>query len=169
MPYNLTDLDEITRHYMLEEFESDVRGSTVFTSAIVDSARTADYLDLQRRALAEGTPDSLAADFVASSLLNEHQANGAKVNQSSAASRLAGGQFGVYYARAVCARAVDEDREIEIYRARESSQHRPGSDAKIGTKPDPEALLQDLRENSTEPRAFSILPEVNSGITVRLI
>ncbi len=169
MTYNLPDLDADTRRRMRDEFESDVAGGLVFPSAVVSPGREDDYLDAQRRAFAANDPDWLADEIETSGMLATHQANGARVNPAAAARRLAAGQFGAYYARAVSGRALDEGRAIEVYRARHSASPRPGSDAKIGSRPDPADLLADLRNNSTMPGNFAVLPEVNSGISVKLV
>ncbi|WP_314453537.1 hypothetical protein [uncultured Microbacterium sp.] len=169
MTYNLPDLDDDTRRRMLEEFESDAARGAVLPSAVVTPGREAEYLDAQRQAFAQHDPDWLAEKIEFSGMLATQQANGARVNATAAAKRLAAGQFGAYYARAVGGRAVDEGRAIEVYRARHSANPRAGSDAKIGTRPDPAALLADLRDNSTTPGSFAILPEVGSGISVKLV
>jgi hypothetical protein len=167
--YDLRDLDNVTRSYMLAEFDSDVSDGTLYESAVVRASRTADYVDAQRRALESGDPETLAVDIATSGMLESVQANGNRVNAEAASKRLSAGQYGAYYARAVSARAVDEGTQVVVYRARESSNPRPGSDAKVGMVLSPVELLADLRSNSSSPAGFSVLPEVNSGITVQLI
>lgn len=169
MSWNLIDLDDETRRRMLDEFDNDRRVDAVFPSKVVEAARTADYLDAHRDAFASGTPESFAAGVRGSGMLRERQDNGNRVNPDSASSRIADGQFNVYYTRAVAARAAEVGGEVEIYRARPSSNPRPESEARIGTRLNAEALLTDLRDNSTAPGNFSVLPEVNSGLSVRLI
>lgn len=168
MPYDLVDLDDETRALMLSEFEADVSADIVYESAVLDSSRRAEYIAAQRRAFESGDPDTLANDLAAYGLFLERQSNGSRVNVPAASIRLAGGQFGAYYVRAVALRAIESGRTLEIYRARPSSNPRPESEAKIGQHVDPAALLRDLQDNSRSPGNFGVLPEVNSGLLVRL-
>jgi hypothetical protein len=168
MPYDLVDLDYETRALMLSELDADVSAGNVYESAVLDSSRRAEYIASQRRAFESGDPDTLANDLAAHGLFLERQANGSSVNVPAAATRLAGGQFGAYYVRAVALRAIEGGQNLEIYRARPSSNPRPGSEAKIGQRLDPAVLLADLQDNSSSPGNFAVLPEVNSGLLVRL-
>lgn len=110
----------------------------------------------------------MASAILASGMILDRQSNGSRVNKPDAAARLSGGQFGAYYLRAVASRALDEEREIQIYRARPSANPRPESDAKVGQRPSASELLDDLRSNSSTAN-FSILPEVRSGLLAQLV
>lgn len=154
---------------MLGEFNADAGTDNVYLSTVVHEANTAGYLGAQREAFESGNPDTLAAAFESSGVLRPTQDNGNTVNIPQAAKRLAGGQFMAYYIRAVAYRAVQDERSLEIYRARESANPRPESEAKIGTRLDPSELLADLRDKSRTPWTFAVLPEVSSGLSVRLV
>jgi hypothetical protein len=169
MTWDLQNLDDETRRRMLTEFENDVLESRVCPSKVVNPSWTVDYLDAHRNAFANGDPSSFAEEIASSGMLQSHQANGNRVNARSASERLAGGQFGAYYARAVAAQAADTGARVQVYRARPSSQSRPSSEAKIGQELDAAELLDDLRRNSTTPGDFAVLPEVGSGLSVRLM
>jgi hypothetical protein len=166
--WNLPDLNESLRAIMLDELETDVIAGVVLESRVIDPGLFDKYLDMQRVAFATGNPDSLAADILASGILLDRQANGNRVNHEAAAKRLAGGQFGAYYSRAVGIVAEDGADEVEIYRARHSTNPRVESELKIGTRLDAARLVADLRANSSTAE-FLVLPEVNSGLLVRLI
>lgn len=153
---------------MLSEFEADVANDAVYPSAAVEPARQSDYIEAQRRALASGDPGTLASELYDAAMFKSHNARNARIEPVSQSRLIGGSQFGVYYARVVCTRAIDEGREVEIYRARESRDERPASNAKIGTRLNPVQLLDDLRSNSTTPFRFAVLPEVGSGLSVRL-
>jgi len=80
---------------------------------------------------------------------------------------LAEGEFNRWYIRGLCVRAIAEGiKSVIVYRARGSDNPRPESEALIGAKMDPGALLEDLPKfQGKEP---SLLPYVNSGLSVRL-
>ncbi len=81
---------------------------------------------------------------------------------------LAEGEFNRYYIRGLCAKVcADGGGMVEVYRARESSWARPESEALIGRRIDAAELLEDLRTHTGE--APTLLPEVNSGLSVRLV
>lgn len=64
----------------------------------------------------------------------------------NAAIILAQSEFNRFYIRGLCLRAINENIDtLKIYRARESSQKRPKSEAKIGTCINARELLEDIR------------------------
>jgi len=81
---------------------------------------------------------------------------------------LAEGEFNRYYIRGLCTRVIAEGGgPVEVYRVRDSAWVRPGSEALIGTQIDAEQLLDDLRVHIGEEP--TLLPDVNSGLSVRLV
>ncbi|WP_176428202.1 MULTISPECIES: hypothetical protein [Pantoea] len=87
----------------------------------------------------------------------------------TAAQTLAEGEFNRLYARGLCYRAKIEGIEfVEAYRARHSENPRPESQAIIGKKFRPEAILEDLRNNPGVDTALGVPPGPNSGITIKL-
>ncbi|WP_269303268.1 hypothetical protein [Aeromicrobium sp. HA] len=167
--FNLVDLDSATRHVMLEELESDVSAARVYTSRRALAGTDDIYFDAQRAAFDSGDTESLTHELATSGLFAAQQSDGKIVNVVAAAEALADGQFVAYYTRAVCRRAIDEGRAIEVYRGQETAEHRAASDALIGTRPDPAMLLRELRDFSLEPWKFSGVGKVNSGLAVQFI
>jgi len=87
----------------------------------------------------------------------------------SAPETLAEGEFNRFYARGLCARAIAEGiSEVVVYRGKQVQQPRPVSQAMIGRRIDPTALLKDLRKSQGVEPALGIPPGPNSGLTVRL-
>lgn len=79
------------------------------------------------------------------------------------------GEFGRYYARGLCRRAIDEGiAELEVYRAKAVMEPRPGSQAKIGLRVDPTTILKDLRQTQGVEPALGLPPGPNSGLTLRI-
>jgi hypothetical protein len=168
MPFILPDLNATTRQLMLEEFESDFAANRVYVSARALPGTGSAYVDAQRDAFSGGDTDSLSAALAGSGIFATHQNDGKAVNVAAAAAALGDGQFIAYYVRAVCRRAIDEGREVEIYRGQSTAEHRAESEAAIGTRRDPSDLLDEFRSASLEPWKFSV-GKVNSGLAVKLV
>jgi hypothetical protein len=168
MPFVLSDDDAHLRETMLSEFESDASAGEVFASAVAIDGSERQYHLALREAITDGTPDSLVEAFLAGDLFKDHQANGNRVNRQDAAMRLGDGQFLHYYNRAVCIRAIELNRSVEIYRGQMTAHHRPESDAAIGLQMDPEELLESLRSNSEQPWKVGVLAQVNSGLAIKV-
>ena len=66
-------------------------------------------------------------------------------------------------------KALNEGKEVEIYRARISQNPRPESERLIGQKPNPEQILKDLRDNKGVEAAFGLPNGPNSGLSIKII
>lgn len=82
---------------------------------------------------------------------------------------LAEGELNCFYIRGVCRRAIEEGMAVEVYRARRVAQPRPQSEALIGKRPNPDALLGDLRRNVGRGTYHHVPGGPNSGLSVRLV
>ena len=171
--FTFHDLDDTTREHMVNE--ANLRGAHVteyFGRRLTERGR-ADWPDLLRETIRSGTPESLAAALRVSGRLKAREMSHRKGVPyekdvpSNAAELLAEGEFNRYYCRALCLRAIAENRSLTVYRGRHSDNPRPESEAWIDRQVDPNALLEDLRENTGGEPAMG-LPSVNSGLTVRL-
>lgn len=91
---------------------------------------------------------------------------------STAARTFAEGEFNRFYIRAVCRQAMNTGSGIvTAYRARHSENPRPESIAVVGKQFSAQAILADLRENTSSDGVNTVLglpPGPNSGISVRL-
>ncbi|HEU5253508.1 MAG TPA: hypothetical protein VFU16_09320 [Solirubrobacterales bacterium] len=177
MALNLESLDEITRRHMLAELDRDEgqRGSP-YISERLSPQGVAAYPNAIREAIANGDDTTLQAVLEEPGMLNSHDKsyvskNGKLVTPKMnvrAPQTLAEGEFNRYYVRGLCARLCAEGGgNVEVYRARKSSWERPESQALIGTQIDANELLEDLRSHIGEEPA--LLPDVNSGLSIRLI
>jgi len=173
MALALGNLDESTRKHMLAELDRDERTSEgPYISPRLSPAGIEVYPQLLRDAIADGDDNTLEAALSAPGLFNAEEAYGpgkAKTRKMNvrAPQILAEGEFNRYFIRGLCALlCTNGGGKVEVYRARESSWARPESEALIGTRIDATELLEDLREHVGE--APSLLPDVNSGLSVRL-
>ncbi len=169
MTFNFVDLVPETRALMIEELKSDIAAGRVLQSTRTRPGTEGTYNQLQLDAFESGTSDTLVSELINSGIFRDRQNNGAQINVPASAAALGDGQFVAYYDRAICLRALAEDREIEVYRGQETAQHRAESDALIGSHPDPATLLQNLREHSTETWVLGGVVKVNSGLTIKLV
>ncbi len=169
MSFNFVDLNRATRDFMVKELEADISVGRVYISRRALPRTEPVYYDAQRVAFATGDTDSLNLAIAVSGMFAAVQSDGKNINVRAAAGSLGDGQFVAYYVRAICLRAIAEQRAIEIYRGRAALQPRPASEALIGTRPDPAALLNELRSNSLQPWNFTEVGKVNSGLLVKLV
>ncbi len=167
------NLDDATRMHMLQELERDVTEDHVYLSPRLTARGRAEWVALLRAAAREHDVAWLAAELRHRRLLQvaeRHTRAGRAYTRrvpADAAAILAEGEFNRLYIRALCARALSEgSTTVVVYRARESREPRPRSEALIGSYVDAAALLADLRR--AKGREPALLPYVNSGLSVQL-
>jgi hypothetical protein len=174
MLLNFHDLNEATRQHMLEEIREDIDNGNLYISSRLSGVGQQDYPNLLQRAAEQFDDEWLASEIAQNQRLNvtlqRHTKRGITQARmpSNAHETLAMGEFNSFYIRAICLRAINEGRTIEVYRARPSQFARPESEAAIRTRPNPVDLLAALRV-PVEKRAAPVIPEPNSGISVRLV
>ncbi len=167
MSLTLENLDAPTRAHMLAELERDlVPPPRLYVSPRLSEHGVARYPGLLREALTNGSAASLTTALEQPGILKITESDGGRMPRNAAA-LLAQAEFNRYYIRGLCARLLDErGGDVEVYRARPSSRPRPESQARIGQRIDPAALLDDLRDAAG--RESALLPGVNSGLSVRI-
>ena len=175
MPLQYANLDPTTRRHALAELDQDLESGAFHLSARVRPEAAAEYQRLLRDALRYY--DDLWLEEHAADLLVESETRRttsgaqvvAKVPQM-AARMVAEGDFNRYYMRGVCARAVEEGRQVvEVYRARLSLEPRPESAELEGQRLPARAVLDWLRGQPSDDPAVTPLGRPNSGLSVRLV
>lgn len=170
------NLDEQTRKFMLEEIDLDVTNGNVYVSNYLNDAGADAWVNLLREAASSGNDDSLAntiqhGNYLKDQVQRKKPSGGftmAKVPYT-AHETLGEGEFGRYYVRGLCRRAIDEEiSEVEVYRAKSVAQPRPGSEQKIGTRCNPTDILDDLRATVGVEPLLGLPPGPNSGLSLRL-
>jgi len=160
---------------MLAELDRDEAEDGAYISERLSPQGVAAYPSALRDAITNGDDTTLQDVLEGSGMLNPHDKSylskkGKLVTPKMsvrAPQMLAEGEFNRYYVRGLCALLCEEGGgSVEVYRARESSWERPESKALIGKKIDAAQLLEDLRAHTGE--APTLLPDVNSGLSVRL-
>jgi len=166
--FNFLNLTDSVRELMNNEIELDISKNRLFISNRLNVDGKVKYSSILIESVKESSKVELAMKI--SNFLNEKEiVNGKeKIVPKHAASLLSQGEFNRFYIRAVCLEALKNgDEYVEIYRGRQSSWARQESELKIGKHLNVNELLEDLRTNIG--RTPKSLPEVNSGLTVKLI
>ena len=170
-------LDEATRRLMLEELDLDVREGRLYVSDRLSPTGVHEYPQRLRAAIESGTDESLAATLRQNGRLNStkqrRKPSGGYTTAKvpvTAADTLAEGEFNRFYVRGLCRRNLQErDGQLVVHRAKAVAQPRPESEALIGTSPDAEKLLSDLRTNIGVEPALGVPKGPNSGLSVQII
>lgn len=173
MALNLRDLDDCTRHFMLDELEADVARRRLYLSPYLTGAGRADYEQTLRAALRDGTEESLATELRRPGHMDlppgwKQGALGRDL-PATAADALAEAEFHRFYVRGLCRRALAEGvRTLVIYRAKDGVPARVNADGMVGVQIDAASLLEDLQATTGQmpPRVLHGCP--NPGMSVRL-
>ncbi|MGN6367039.1 MAG: hypothetical protein ACTHN5_02140 [Phycisphaerae bacterium] len=172
---NLVNLDEKTRHHMLQELDADVTADTLYRSPRLNDEGRRVYPQLLREACANHDDQWLALQLRNQGCFLEKETRRTKTGVISAnvpitaPQTLAEGEFNRYYARGLCRRAIDGAIPLLlIYRAKEVENPRSESLRLIGTQISPKALLDDLRAHPGMDTALRLPPGPNSGLSVKL-
>ena len=157
------EFDKINNSFYLSNYLT-VQGKSAWPS-LLEEASQHDNAWLEKEILNRG----LLATHYPRRKPNSTEMTQAKVPHT-AAQTLAEGEFNRLYARGLSSRAKTEGIEfVEAYRARHSENLRPESQAIVGKKFKPEAILKDLRNNPGVDTALGVPPGPNSGITIKLV
>jgi hypothetical protein len=168
---HLVDLDEPTRTLMRAEALEDQRQGRLYVSGRLSERGSDAWPNLLLAAIATGDDDALAKELRQPGMMNamEMRKTGPAKVPVNAPEMLAEGEFNRFYIRAVCRRAVEDGiDEVEVYRAKAVSNPRRESQAKLGTRVDAAALLDDLRTHPGVDTALGLPAGPNSGLSVRL-
>lgn len=156
---------------MLREYALDMQNNSVYISNRLNKAGIIAYPHLLKKTIESYDDTYLATIILADGLLNAYEkrnSTNVKVPYNANAT-LAEGEFNRFYLRGLCLYATENGIEnVVIYRARESSQPRPESEAKIGKFIKATDLLRDLRKNIATDVALGIPSGVNSGLSAKL-
>jgi hypothetical protein len=161
---------------MIQELESDIEENGLYISSRLSSLGKSEYPNLLKEAVVNGNDASLATQLKNRKLLIEIENRQTKAGRlisaavpDNAAETLAEGEFNRYYIRGLCRRAIEDGiPDLVIYRAKVVMSPRQGSEARIGMRINPSALLGDLRKNIGVETALGVPAGPNSGLSVRL-
>ena len=168
---NLENIDdENIRKYMLEEVEQDIAEGKLYVSKRLLKSEISNYTEYLKNAIQNGNSTMLAQELLTKNCLKKTEPRKTKMVKvpSNANETLANGEFNRFYIRGVCRKAIEENMEVEAYRAKTVSDPRAKSASKIGTTYNPNKLLEDLRSNIGIDTSLGLPSGPNSGLSVRL-
>jgi hypothetical protein len=171
----LADLNEQTRQFMLEEIERDIANDKLYLSPRLSDRGLVDYPNLIREAARGYDDDWLAENLRGNGRLNTHEQRRTKSGvimaqvPVTAPETLSEGEFNRFYVRGLCRVAINSGiAALEVYRAKAVMVARSASEAMIGSRIDPQALLEDLRVHQGVDTALGLPPGPNSGLSIKL-
>jgi hypothetical protein len=158
----------------LEEIDLASQTGNVYFSRRFNEAGKAKWVSLLRQAAQEHNEHWLAYQIEAHRLMKDYehaqkQLGGYTIKHvpHTAAETLAEGQFNRFYIIAVCRLALEQGKKtVTIYRAKGRVEHRPESDALIGTQESADCLIKELRFVQESLNHKLLRP--NSGLSVQL-
>lgn len=175
MSLNLENLDENgIRALMLEEFEMDLKGGNLYLSPRLKSDSKETYVKLLRDSILTGNDESLATTILKTNCLESTMMRNTRGRTSLAKMPvnahiiLSEGEFNRFYIRGLCRKAISDDLQVEVYRAKQARNPRPESQERIGKLLNSYELLEDLRKNVGVDTALGVPSGPNSGLSIRL-
>ena len=111
------ELDELTRQYMLLEFE-DEESNNPYRSRKLSSSGLAEFPGLMRRAIKSGNEQTLTDSLLVSSYWNLIDRRGHKINLQESATSLGLTEFNTWYVHGLTKKLMDEGvTHCQVYRA----------------------------------------------------
>ena len=170
MSFNFEDLNQSVREKMLEEIQLDISNNKLYSSKRFSQKGIEDYPNILLKHVATGDEVSLGNELSQDGRFNsiEQTKAGPKKVPFNAHETLAEDQFNRFYVRALCLVAIETNKSLQVYRAKNVLNPRTASQQKIGELVNPLQLLNDLRSNGLDT-ALGLPAGPNSGLSVKLI
>ncbi|KIO37403.1 hypothetical protein [Shewanella sp. cp20] len=169
------NLDPTTRNYMRNEVNLDLEQDRVYRSRHLNTGFKDAWEDALIEAVTTNDDAWLEQQVESQNMLKDTYqkrtpSGGMTIAKVpvNAAQTLAEGEFNRYYCRGLCARAIEEGKQVEVYRGKAVQNARSASVAMIGRVINPAELLEDLRANPLDT-ALGLPPGPNSGLTIKLV
>lgn len=172
MQFNFLDLDDDVRKLMLEEVNLDISNNNLYYSKRFNKNGIDKYSHLLVESIKSGNEQTLADSMKQEDMFNatEVRKNGVSAKVPFDANKiLADGEFNRFYIRALALIAINQNKSLEVYRAKDVVGARSASIAKIGEIVDPNTVLEDLRKNIGIDTFLGLPNGVNSGLSVKFI
>ena len=171
--YHFPNLDTKTRSIMINELERDFKNGLFYEPSSIKPEYINSYKLLLRKYFEIGHVEGLEKALTPS-FFNSIDKNGRKAS-SNIAQTLAFSDFNRYYVRAILIRAINENKRVCIYRAKESLNKRSESENLINKcyfeKRTLEQMLRVIRDYrilfSSQSKITFLQP--NSGLSLKLL
>jgi hypothetical protein len=169
--FEFRNLESDVRPHIVREVELDLTEGVLYFSDRFNEIGIKLYPDLIKQAATSHADGWLGEQLQALGTLNDQEFKAGKIRKvpSNAHTLFSQCEFNRFYIRGLCDRAIELGQTtLRVYRARQSSNPRPESEAKIGMLVDPRKVLHDLRTRVGVEVDFG-LPEINSGLSLEMI
>lgn len=171
--YYFPNFDSNTRLYMLTELESDIKNNLFYKPLSLNEYGLRKYLSLLNECFKNGSIHTLKENLTAN-LFRKTNKNGNTV-QTNIAEMLAFNDFNRYYIRSILVQAIEHNKPILVYRAKNSNNERFESKNLLGkilsNNYEKQCLLNIYRNYkllfSKENKTGLLLP--NSGLSIQLL
>lgn len=194
--FHFEELDEATREHMLDEVERDIADGKLYMSKNFSASAKGAYPDLLRKAVREGTEQSLTqalryagfwsfikgrSGFGSPRPLRPMRplksgpsgfgSAGSTLDEiNNAAATFAEGEFNVYYMRGLCLKLIAEGQgQAEVYRAKAVDEPRAGGKVHAGQIVSCADHLEALRARKGGVSTLGLPRGVNSGLSLRRV
>lgn len=164
------DLNEELVNDMVNEVDADLAEGTLYFSPRLTEFGVSKYPEILKTSL-EALDLNLFISLLSETgilKLTELRKGSLVKVPKNAAQLIAEGEFNKFYIRALCLKAIRENMDLEVYRAKEVRTPRPDSEEKIGMIVKPKDLLQDLRETKGIDSHLGLPNGYNSGLSVKI-
>lgn len=167
----LKNLDsESVRKFMLEEINFDINREKLYMSKRMRENHEDIYTNLLIKEVDSGTPESLSKAILDNNCLVEKEKTirGFRKVPYNAHETLGEGEFNRFYMRGLSKKAIDENLELKVYRAKKVSKPRKSSEELLDNIVSPEEILEDFRKNPGK-HTNSELADPNSGLSLKIV
>lgn len=172
MEYNFLDLNKEIRNLMKEEVLFDLNEGILSKSTRFNDEGGSRYSDILFKNIENGDEETLSKELAGLFKTKEisHDKKGNIIEKDvpvDASKNFANTEFNRFYMRGLCVFALKNNKDLEIYRAKESQNHRAESDNLLGSKIDNiQESLTILRDNKNY---YNFIAKPNSGLSLKLI
>lgn len=169
--YYFPKLDDTIRMIMISELENDLKEGLFYVPKSIKVDFVCAYKKLLKSTFEKGDVASLKRNLIPN-FFKDRDKNGKKI-PSNISETIAFSDFNRYYMRAILIRAINENKSVIIYRAKQSLNERAESKKLIGTcffdKNTLKRMLNILQDYRLLFYSQSQLPftQANSGLSLR--
>ena len=115
---NFEELNEVTRRFMLSEFEVEQSGGNPYCGSTLSEIGLVEFPGLMRRAIASGNEQTLINSLLDSAYWKPVDRRGYRIGVTPNAKRLGLSEFNTWYVRGLAKRLMDEGViHCQVYRA----------------------------------------------------
>jgi hypothetical protein len=175
MALNLENLSTDIRNFMDEELQYDIDNQNLSISSRLNKHGKSNYVSMMKKAIKRGSDGTLANDILVNHFLRDveeiRSGDHAVVSKipGNANILIAETEFNKYYVRALCRKAIKDERiKLEIYIAKEVLIEKSSIEKMLRNEVFPYSLIKKLRDNIRVDVALGFPKELNLPVSLRI-